>query len=147
MIETGTVLEWRDGRVRVRLDGASEGKCPGCSMASHCAGESAGGIIDVPAEAEIAPGTCVNVYMKLPSAAKAAVVVFLLPLVALLAGFLLARALGESFFGPGKGEGAGILGALALVALTFLTIAVVERRRARTNPQIRIQLLDDNPPE
>ena len=141
MIESGTVLEWRDGKARIRLDGALKGECPRCAMSSHCVGGKADGVIEIASEEELAPGRRVNVHMNLPSAAKAAGILFLLPLAGLLAGFFIGQAIGESVVGPEKGEGAGIIGALILVVLTFFSIGFIERRRARRNPPIRIEPL------
>jgi len=141
--ETGTVIKWENGKASIQLDGPARGECASCSMSSGCcSGSTDDGVIVVRTE-QLPPGRRVMVHMNIPSTVTAAAVFFVLPLIALVIGFVVGSKLGGHFATADKVEAFGILGAVVLLVAAFAAIAVIEKIKTRKNPPIKIDLLDE----
>ena len=121
--ETGIVLNVRSGKAQVRLERKRECKtCGGCLFS-----ETEGFMI---AEAEdgvgVLPGDAVRVSNR-TSAAKAALLLYLLPLILFVAGFLGGAALAGAWGARGT-EGWGIAAGLAAMALSYYVLFRTQRR-------------------
>ncbi len=132
---TGTVVEAGDGRASVRVRHERGPECRGCQACHPSAAH--GLVLDVRAEG-LSPGDRVAVEVPLPSPWRAVLLVFVLPLVALVAGLLagshwtgLQAALGLGSEGTGLALGAGLGGAA-------FALAVLQERRLQGKAQPRV---------
>jgi len=108
-------------------------------MSGFCC--STGGLIDVDC-AGLAVGSRVRIYMELPSPLVASAVLYLIPLVSMVLGFIAGSAIGSRLSGRPRGELPGLVGAALAVVAAFAIIAVVERRRANSRPSLRVEHID-----
>ncbi len=90
-------------------------KCKGCSMAGS-------GEIIVQAANEVGAKVGDRVEIDVPEAEgiKAALIIFIFPIIGLLVGYFIAQRFSET-------ESAGVLGALMFMALTFLVLNLYDR--------------------
>ncbi len=135
MIEQGTVVEVRGDKAVVEM--APSAGCARCGMCT-CGADGRMRI-----EADAPPGIAVGdpVEVDLPvGRMRAALTVYLIPLVALMAGAMLGNWLGTTYWPKSSFEGLpAIIGALVFVVAAFGGIALHERRSAgtRTPPTLR----------
>lgn len=124
MEQFGTVLESRDGKARVlvRRPGACE-HCGGCEL-----GASPEQVIELDNPQALAPGTPVRLLVAPGEVAKASVVIYVLPLVALFAGFGAGQVLGR-ILGYSSELFVLFVGLLSLAAAYGLIFAWDRRRR------------------
>ena len=134
MREHGTVVRLSEGRAAVRL---ARQPGPACQQCRAC--QMSGGELVLWVEArDLVVGDKVTLEVPLPSVWRSIVLVFGLPLAAVVAGLLLGTqwtALQQvAHLGP---EGAAVAASAVLGALAFLAALVAERRFARRHrPEI-----------
>lgn len=129
MIEIGEVIDTGDGRARVRLP--RKDSCRSCGLCLF-GGEGRGMILEAENEIGAAPGDRVEVEVPRRDPLAAALLLFGLPLGAMLAGagagYLLA------------GDGAAVLLGAILLAAAFILIRRRELRRGKI-PEERIRIV------
>ena len=135
MIEQGTVVEVREGKAVVEMTPSA-----GCARCGICACGADGKMrIETDAPPGIAVGDPVEVDLPV-GRMRAAVTVYLIPLVALLAGAMLGNWVGAAYWPKSSFEGVpAIVGAVVFVVAAFAGVALHERRAAGTRmpPTIR----------
>lgn len=116
--EAGTVVEVRDGRARVRTR-RSEG-CGQCSARGACASLGGGRDANVWVEDPIGtrPGERVIIAVPEGTVVRASILVYLVPVLALVAGALVGHAVGPRWgLSPDLGAATAGLGAMVLAFL------------------------------
>jgi sigma-E factor negative regulatory protein RseC len=130
--ENGIVIGLRGGKARIRLE--RQEACSGCH--GLCLfDENSRSMV---AEAENALGARVGDRVKIElageGAARSGFILYILPLLSFLAGFVAGDAVGRSI--GINSEVAGVISGIALVALTYFVIHRWQRRRNRTGRQL-----------
>jgi len=130
--ETGTVTRVEAGRAAVRLRHQRAAACRGCTA---CRPEADGGFtlwLDSPG---LQPGDVVDVTVPVPGPWRGILLVFALPLAALVAGLAAGSAWTGLHSATGLGpDAAGAALGLGAAAVTFLAALVEERRFSRRHP-------------
>lgn len=111
----------------------------GGDCCSNCPSNKAGGLLGIkrpelsvanPLDAK--PGEQVVIEYDSASALRAGAVLFLVPILAILAGLFAGQALGRNHY-PGHEESAALLGALAFLAFSLACIALYDRKLRKTH--------------
>ncbi len=128
MIEVGRIIELSDGKAKVSLP-----RKVGCAGCGKCAFAAGGGSMVLEAENEAGAHLGDEVEVNVPSRdpLQAALLVFGLPLAALLFGAIGGYRLFQSF-GADPNFGAILIGSALLVAV-FLWVRSRERKRSETS--------------
>ncbi|MDZ4167921.1 MAG: SoxR reducing system RseC family protein [Coriobacteriia bacterium] len=134
MHEQGTVITVRDGTVDVRMQVSAA--CGGCSVCSQGSGGETV-MHDVRDELGATVGDEVKVVIPDTIRSRAAIAVFVVPVLSLLLGYLAGFLLGEGLgLNP---EITGLIGGLASANIAVLGIRAAERRlqrNARFSPRV-----------
>ncbi len=134
MHEQGIVITVRDGTVDVRMQVSAA--CGGCSVCSQGSGGETV-MHDVRDEFGATVGDEVKVVIPDTIRSRAAIAVFVVPVLALLLGYLAGFLLGEGLgLNP---EITGLIGGLASANIALLGIRAAERRlqrNARFSPRV-----------
>ncbi len=125
MRHTGVILETKDHAALVRLSGAEECQsCGACGSAGEL-GKQPQILVDNPIQAK--PGQLVLVEFDPVQTVKSGLLVFMVPVVALLVGALAGRQVGGT-------DSAAVLGAVAALGLSALGVILYDRRLSRHTP-------------
>lgn len=141
MEQHGTVLESRDGlaKVLVRRPGACA-RCGACNL-----GTSPEQVIELPNPEGYPPGTAVRLVVAPGEVATASLVVYIIPLAALFAGFGAGEALGR-FFGY-RSELLDLLVGLGFLGLAYGLIFLWDRRRRDSRCTPRLEAVGPDDPD
>jgi sigma-E factor negative regulatory protein RseC len=132
--EQGTVITVRDGAVDVRMEVSAA--CGGCSVCSQGAGGETV-MHDVRDPLGVTVGDVVKVVIPDTIRSRAAVAVFVVPVLSLLLGYLAGFLLGE-WLGMNP-DVTGLIGGLASANIAVIGIRAAERRlqrNARFSPRV-----------
>lgn len=136
MEESGTVVALEGGTARVRLlRRATCDKCGMCGM-----GQRPEVVVEVPNTAGAAPGDEVRLRVEDSSLLRAAFVAYLVPLLALIAGFLLVNRLLLAAGVRGR-ELPAIAGGFLACALSYLYVRSYDRRTGRRFVPIMVEVV------
>ncbi len=129
--EEGEVVELRNGTVVVRLEAGM--RCMTCAARGACQAFGSGvRKIELPSREGVEPGQRVVLKYKSRFRIFSALLVFLVPIVGLVGGFVAAVALFKT-------QGAGVLGAFLGLGIGFGLLRLIDRwiaRRATFLPEI-----------
>ncbi len=115
--DVGIVREVQDGKVTVELKRG--GGCKSCSMRNICSPAGKPVILEFDTELTLKPGDRVLVMIEPRFRILSAVIVFLLPLIGLIGGYILAK----SFFT----EGISIVIGFASLIIVFFIVRYLDR--------------------
>jgi sigma-E factor negative regulatory protein RseC len=125
--ELGEVIDIQGNTVRVKLDAKQAcAHCGVCSKVSNSPGEM---VVDAYAAEPVKKGDKVVLVMGNGMIIKSAFIVYMVPLIALIAGYYLGRQLMELLNFTLKGELFPALFGFFLLALSFLGIRWYDRRK------------------
>ena len=139
MIESGTVIELHNGHARVRVQPEGGEACKTCA-GNCCSGSRFELQLPAPDGAQV--GDQVKIEVVLPNPAWSAFILFLMPLVLLMAGVGLWMR-----FGPKpSNQGKGLLVGLGLMVLWYIGVAVYDRK-LRKHPKHQPRVIEWSRPE
>ncbi len=137
MFETGVVVALKGRMAQVRT--LQQDACTGCSAKGACHSMGGGKERQVMALNEAQASTGDQVVLAIPrqGVVGASFLVYLMPVLALIAGALLGQRLGPGWgLGP---EGGAIIGAGVLFAAAWLTLRFIDRAMGRKSAfQVRV---------
>ena len=124
MEETGTVVEVEGRIAKIRLlRQATCNKCGMCGIGQHPEI-----VVEVPNTIGAGPGDAVRLAIESGNVLRAAVVVYVVPLLVAILGFLLASYLAGPAGFPAYREALGIAGAAVGLILSFVWVASYDRQ-------------------
>ena len=124
MEETGTVVEVEGRIAKIRLlRQATCNKCGMCGIGQHPEI-----VVEVPNTIGAGPGDAVRLAVESGNVLRAAVVVYVIPLLVAILGFLIASYLAGPVGLPAYRETLGIVGAAVGLILSFIWVASYDRR-------------------
>lgn len=128
--------------VRVRFfQHASCRNCGGCLTTENPENEM---LIPMPEGTRVKPGDRVKIFMESSVFLRAAFLVYLVPILFFLAGYVV----GDMFFGlfgmESSGEAGGVVGGLFFLFLSFLSVRLFDRRLAASRRyQLRVMEFEE----
>jgi sigma-E factor negative regulatory protein RseC len=140
MQEKGVVITSSGGRAQVRIDRTEA--CEGCH---GCLYQADGHfmVADVLDRVGAASGDVVRIETEAPSAVKASLLVFGVPLALLFAGYAAGAALAPVLGAPHASQGIGIAGAALAFAASYGVLSLVSRRqKGRAAQSVIVEILD-----
>lgn len=135
--ESGVVIEVKDGAATILVDAADASQCRSCGICSAAGRKHV--LSDVPAPEGLKAGDRVTAEVSLPSPAKSAAVLFLVPMVVFIGTLVAAEQLRAQDLLPG-GSGISVLIAFALTALWYVGVAIFDRK-LRRSPERRPKII------
>ncbi|NOY59082.1 MAG: SoxR reducing system RseC family protein [Calditrichaeota bacterium] len=131
--EIGHVTKVDHGKVKVQLTPGSQ--CTGCGAKSFCSalGETVR-VLEVESDENVSPGDKVSLKFGTSSKLTSAMIIFILPVIFMIAGYFLMTSLYINT------EGWGIIGSLAGLVFGFIVIRILDRVLLKTkeyNPVIK----------
>ena len=142
MRETGVVKGVRHGAVVVEVDPADERLCSACGMQQSCERGPAHALT-IPYEGDIRVGQVVEVNMPMPSPVLGALIVFLVPVAGLLAGYGVGRALARVV--SAAPETAIVVVATVLGLFLSVAAAILCERAWRRRHPASVRPVGENP--
>jgi len=142
MRETGTVIRLCGGRAAIRIESPAPEVCRSCRACQAIGPDRSGFVLWVDADDlaahPVQEGDQVTIDVALPSPWRAILLVFVVPLAALLTGLVLGSQWTALQRWTGLGpQGAGLVGGGVLIALAFVVVWMGERRfEKRHRPRV-----------
>jgi positive regulator of sigma E activity len=138
MEERGVVIESSRGTARVRIERSErcEG-CPGCMLSDG--GDSM--IAEAVDRFGVSPGDIVRIETRGATPLRAALLLFLLPLAFLFAGYGAGSGLASAFGLHGQGANAGAGGAVLFFLGSFALLALLTRRKGSAGGPVIVERL------
>jgi sigma-E factor negative regulatory protein RseC len=123
--EQGTVVEVRDHQAKIELRPGDE--CAHCCAGFMCKSGNGGlRYFEVENAAEAQIGDVVEIYLPSQNVFLSAFLVYIVPLIALVAGYVIGKAASGS-------ENVGIIAAVLALVAAYLSLRVVDSRVARAS--------------
>lgn len=131
--EIGHVTKVDHGKVKIQLTPGSQ--CTGCGAKSFCSalGETVR-VLEVESKENVNPGDMVSLKFSASSKLTSAMIIFILPIIFMIAGYFLMTSLYIN------SEGWGVIGSLLGLVFGFIVIRVLDRLLLKTkeyNPIIK----------
>jgi sigma-E factor negative regulatory protein RseC len=135
MIETGVVIKKDNKGIFVRMQPARE-----CANCSACfLDENKSQIVQIQQNLEVKPGELVEIEVKPGFTLKSAFLLFILPILTLVAGYFLAE---EWFVLPGlTSEYQGLLGGFVALIFTYVAIYFYDKHLQKLNIERQIRIV------
>lgn len=131
--EIGHVTKVDHGKVKIQLTPGSQ--CTGCGAKSFCSalGETVR-VLEVESEENVSPGDRVSLKFGASSKLTSAMIIFIFPIISMIAGYFLMTSLYINT------EGWGIIGSLSGLVFGFIVVRILDRMLLKTkeyNPVIK----------
>lgn len=140
MIERGVIRAIKGGLAEVEVTPTSPEACETCG---GCEDQPRGPVLFVDAEEGMVPGRRVRIEVPEGGELGPAVVVFFLPVFAMVVGAVLGSMIPEWISGEtGNSTGFALLGAVVLLVPVLILVRIVDRRRSRRGLGPRIVSLE-----